>query len=181
MASRAKLLSLCLFLGSSIAASPAEAGLRCVFQDAYVFTDPSYTGALIGTIPAPAPVELVRLGPKWSLISYDGESGYVATRHLIRNSGAAADPPPGDDYGAAAGLRRDIDPQTLMNWPYPGARFGLGSRWSDPTFYAGLRGSHWTSRTHWRRTTYRAPNDPAWSVCSGPAVKAQGAAGSRLR
>lgn len=64
------------------ASSTAQANPGCIYTDFYLFTNPSYLGGLIGTIPAPAPVEVVRKGRKWSIVSYDGKSGYVKTSHL---------------------------------------------------------------------------------------------------
>jgi hypothetical protein len=36
---------------SAAAISSAEAGPGCVYTDSYLFTNPSYLGGLIGTIP----------------------------------------------------------------------------------------------------------------------------------
>ncbi|WP_457797947.1 SH3 domain-containing protein [Methylocystis sp. S23] len=122
------------------AALDARAAPGCVYQDAYLFSSPDYVGGLIGTIPAPAPVEVVQRGKKWSLISYDGQTGYVSTSHLSRNSRAQADPPPSVyDESVAA--------------PTP--------------FWTGSWGPDWTSRTEWSRESAVPPSDPAWAACGG--------------
>ncbi|WP_457796007.1 hypothetical protein [Methylocystis sp. S23] len=172
MSRRATLASCAL--GAALAASPALARPGCVHQDAFLFTDPTYTGNLIGTIPAPAPVEVVRTGPKWSIISYDGESGYVATRHLSPASGARSDPPPGRYYDASRTMRREIDPLFDSHW-LNGGRFAargrpFGGYWSGSNYFAGFRRSYWTDRVNWRRESYLAPDDPAWAACGAGAA-----------
>jgi hypothetical protein len=159
-----------------VTAHGALARPGCVFQDAHVFTTQTYGRSLIGTIPAPAPVEVVRLGKKWSIISYDGESGYVATAHLSPRSGTRADPPPGVGYYSANNvLRREIDPLTADFWPN-GVRYGWrggpfpGSRLTGSTYFSGFRRAPWTDRTNWRRDSYLAADDPAWLAC-GPASR----------
>lgn len=175
----AKLVAGAPMLAFGLLASAALARPGCVFQDAFLFTDPTYNGYLIGTIPAPAPVELVRMGKNWSIISYDGETGYVATRHLVPNSGARADPPPGI-WRQRLTLRREIDP--LFYWP-DGGRFGLrgrafGGQFAGDGYFSGFRRSPWTDRTNWRRVSYLGPDSPKWAAC-GLAVDHNRRAGGR--
>lgn len=129
-----------------IAVSCAQARPGCVYQDAFLFSDPTYLGSLIGTIPAPAPVEVVRKGKKWSIISYDGESGYVATSHLVPGSKTRPDPPP-IKYDQSRSLRQPL------------------TSWTGPNYFWGYNRSYWTSRRDWSRETYLAPDDPAWAAC----------------
>jgi hypothetical protein len=131
---------------STVTASPVLADPGCIYTDSYLFTNPSYLGGLIGTIPAPAPVEVVRKGKKWSIVSYDGESGYVKTSHLSPRSGARADPPPVVYDQSIAGA-------------YPAFSSG-------PNSFLGFT-SNWTSRTNWSRESSIPADDPSWSACGG--------------
>lgn len=168
-------LTLCLVLAAclALAAPAAMARPACVYQDAFLFDSTTYNAYLVGTIPAPAPVELVRLGRKWSFVSYDGESGYVATRHLISNSGARPDPPPGvwEQEAESQTLRREIDPLTSPYFP-GGVRFGLrgrgigfGGNYVGDPYFAGFRRTPWTNRVNWGRASYLPPDSPKWAVC----------------
>jgi len=96
-----------LCLGVRVAsASPA-----CVYQDSALRGGPGDSYYLIGTIPAAARVVLVQLRPRWSLISYDGETGYVATAHLSPHSGARSDPPAWvPSLAPSRALTREVDP-----------------------------------------------------------------------
>ena len=131
---------------STVTALPVLADPGCIYTDSYLFTNPSYLGGLIGTIPAPAPVEVVRKGKKWSIVSYDGESGYVKTSHLSPRSGARADPPPVVYDQSVAGA-------------YPAFSSG-------PNSFLGFT-SNWTSRTNWSRESSIPADDPSWSACRG--------------
>jgi hypothetical protein len=166
--------ALCCFVLASTAAVPAAlAKPGCIFQDAHVFTTPAYGAGLIGTIPAPAPVQVVRRGEKWSLVSYDGESGYVATAHLSPRSALRADPPPSVGYVSPSNvLRREIDPLTIAFWPYGGRGPFVGSRFGGASYFSGFRRSGWTDRTNWRRDQRLSADDSAWAACAeaeGPA------------
>jgi hypothetical protein len=134
---RALLISTSLF----VAASPAEAQPSCVYTDANLFTSPAYLGGLIGTIPAPAPVEIVQRGRKWSLVSYDGESGYIRSSRLSPNSRARSDPPPAI-YDQSIGAETPI-------WP--------SAPWTPD----------WKSRSHWSGQSQIPASDPAWAACGG--------------
>lgn len=123
------------------AVSAATARPGCVYTDANLFTSSAYLGGLIGTIPAPAPVEIVQRGRKWSLVSYDGESGYIRTRHLSPKSQARPDPPP-------AIYDQSIGAET-PTWP--------SAPWTPD----------WKSRTHWRGPSQIPASDPAWEACGG--------------
>lgn len=141
-----KLRTLVFALMSTLSANAAQAGPGCLYQDAFLFSDPTYLGGLIGTIPAPTPVEVVRKGRKWSIISYNGESGYVATRHLSPGSRTRPDPPP-LDYDQTLTLRQPL------------------AFWSGPNYFWGYNRSYWTSRRNWSRESYLSPDDPAWAAC----------------
>lgn len=131
------------FVFSAVAFLPAKAGPGCIYTDSYLFSNPSYLGGLIGTIPAPAPVEVVRKGKKWSIVSYDGESGYVKTSHLSPRSGARPDPPPVVYDQSVAGH-------------YPAFS-------SSPSSFLSF--TSWTSRTNWNRKSSIRADDPSWSAC----------------
>jgi hypothetical protein len=129
---------------SVAAVATARANPGCIYTDAYLFANPSYLGGLIGTIPAPAPVEVVRKGRKWSIVSYDGESGYVKSSHLSARSGVRADPPPVVYDQSVAGR-------------YPAFS-------SSPDSFLGFT-SNWTSRTNWNRVSSISADDPSWAAC----------------
>jgi hypothetical protein len=132
------LLIASLFLS---AMSAGEARPGCVYTDANLFTSPAYLGGLIGTIPAPAPVEVVQRGQKWSLVSYDGESGYIRTRRLSPKSRTQPDPPP-------AVYDQSIGAETP---------FWSSAPWTPD----------WKSRTYWSRQSQIPTSDPAWAACGG--------------
>jgi hypothetical protein len=133
-----------LITASAVQMAQAKPG--CIYTDSHLFANPSYLGGLIGTIPAPAPVEVVRKGRTWSIVSYDGESGYVKTSHLSRRSGALPDPPPVVYDQSIAGQYRGFS--------------------SSPSSFLGFT-SNWTSRTNWNRDSSIPADDPSWSAC-GP-------------
>jgi len=77
------------FLGVGI--PTAKAVPACIYQDAALRAGPGNGYYLVGTIPAPARVILVQRRARWSLISYDGETGAMS-RPRISRRGAARDP-----------------------------------------------------------------------------------------
>jgi Bacterial SH3 domain len=130
----------------ALASGEARTEPACVYQDAALRGGPGSSYYLIGTIPAAARVILVQKRPRWSLISYDGETGYVSTAHLSPRSGARADPPayvPSLSPGQS--LTREID-------PYFGAaglrgHYGLPADFGSVNYFAGYRRRPWTDRT----------------------------------
>jgi uncharacterized protein YgiM (DUF1202 family) len=150
----------------AFASGEARATPACVYQNAALRRGPSNSSYLIGTIPAPARVILVQKRPRWSLISYDGETGYVATAHLSPHSGARPDPPayvqsltPGrpitqeiDPFFGAAGLRE---------------HYGVRDAFGGPKYFTGYRRTPWTDRTP------AAPQDVRPLSSAGCAAPAQ--------
>jgi len=124
----------------------AQASPACIYQDAALRGGPGSSYYLIGTIPAPARVTLLQLKPQWSMISYDGETGYVATAHLSPYSGARPDPPAyAQSLAPGRALTREIDPffgdaslRGRFDWR-PGAL--------TPDYFSGYRRTPWTDRT----------------------------------
>jgi len=151
----------------AFAIGEARAAPACVYQNAALRRGPSNSSYLIGTIPAPARVILVQKRAKWSLISYDGETGYVATAHLSPHSGARADPPAYvQSLAPGRPLTREID-------PFFGAaglreHYGVRDDFGGSNYFTGYRRTPWTDRTP------AAPQDvgPLSSVgCATPAQK----------
>lgn len=122
--------------------SPSRARPACVHRDARLYREASDHSSLIGTIPAPTPVVLVRAGDKWSMVSYDGETGYLLSAHLSPGAAIPADPPPSRQVlSSERALVREIDPL-----------FGDASTRSRLTratadYFTGFRRSTWTDRT----------------------------------
>ena len=147
--------------GGSAVARPA-----CLYQDANLRGGPGSSYYLIGTIPAPAPVVLVRLGIKWSLISYDGETGYVATAHLSPGKGVPNDPPPSaPSLAPEQALTREIDP--LFGDASLHGRFGRRGGVGFGDYNTGFRRAPWTDRT----ATPPPPQPFPDGACALPAAK----------
>ncbi|WP_036286790.1 hypothetical protein [Methylosinus sp. PW1] len=142
-----------LGLAGSAAAKPA-----CVFQDAALRGDAGSAEHLIGVIPALSPIVLVRQGPKWSIVSFDGETGYVQTRHLTPFGGPADPPSWRQSPSPNQTLRREIDPLFgEASW-----RFGLAPRSTLGlyNYFSGFRRAAWTDRTGARVAEARASANP---------------------
>jgi len=131
-----------LCLGVRVAsASPA-----CVYQDSALRGGPGDSYYLIGTIPAAARVVLVQLRPRWSLISYDGETGYVATAHLSPHSGARSDPPAWvPSLAPSRALTREVDP--FFGDASLSGRFDRRRDYGGGDYFSGYRRNSWTDRT----------------------------------
>jgi len=128
--------------GHAASGSPA-----CIYQDAALRGGPGDSYYLIGTIPAPARVVLVQLRPRWSLISYDGETGYVATAHLSPQSGARPDPPAYvPSLAPSRALTREVDP--LFGDASLRGRFDRRRDYGGSAdYFSGYRRNSWTDRT----------------------------------
>jgi uncharacterized protein YraI len=156
-----------------LALSPGAARARpgCIYQNAHLRIGPGSNYPLIGTIPAPTPVVLVRQGPKWSIVSFDGETGYVATRHLSRRSGAPPDPPPSRSLTTSDPvLVREIDP-LFGSARLGGGRFGWRVWSGGDDYFAGFRRRPWMDRTNWRRGDYAAADDRLQCIPNLPKPK----------
>jgi hypothetical protein len=136
----------------------AQAKPGCVFQDAALRSGPGSSEYLIGVIPANSSIVLVRRGEKWSIVSYDGETGYLATRHLSRERRGAGDPPTWrESMNPGRTLIREIDPLFGDARPFGGPRrVDLG--FTD--YFSGFRRASWTDRTRDPATAARAPSGP---------------------
>jgi len=143
-----------LGLAGTAAARPA-----CVFQDAALRGGAGGGEYLVGVIPAFSPIVLVREGPKWSIVSYDGETGYVATRHLTPFGGPADPPSWRQSLSPDRTLLREIDPL----FGDSSLRFGLAQHSPLGGFYdyfSGFRRSAWTDRTGARVAAAPASANP---------------------
>ncbi|WP_400768279.1 hypothetical protein [Methylosinus sporium] len=139
-------------------AGPTAARPACVFQDAALRSDAGSGEHLIGVIPALSSIVLVRQGPKWSIVSYDGETGYIQTRRLTPFGGPGDPPSWRQSLSSDRTLLREIDPLFGdASW-----RFGLAPR-STLGFYnyfSGFRRSAWTDRAGARAAEARASANP---------------------
>ncbi|MBG0811381.1 hypothetical protein IY145_18690 [Methylosinus sp. H3A] len=140
-----------LGLAGSAAARPA-----CVFQDAALRGDAGSGEHLIGVIPALSPIVLVRQGPKWSIVSFDGETGYVQTRHLTPFGGPADPPSWRQSPSPNQTLLREIDPL----FGDSALRLARGSALGFYNYFSGFRRSAWTDRTGARVAEARASENP---------------------
>jgi len=124
----------------------AGASPACVYQDAALRGGPGDSFYLIGTIPASARVVLLQRRERWSLVSYDGETGYVATAHLSQRSGAPPDPPAYVPSPAPSqALICEVDP--LFGDASLGGRFGPHRNYGGGSYFSGYRRNSWTDRT----------------------------------
>lgn len=65
----------------------------------------------IGTISAGTLVHLVRRDPVWSIVSYDGETGYLLSNHLVGSPNVQPGLPPGlYSWGSGGTLVQTVDP-----------------------------------------------------------------------
>jgi len=151
--------TLCAFAALLSVAGTALAKPACVFQDAALRGGAGSGEHLIGVIPALSPIVLVRQGPKWSIVSFDGETGYVAARHLTPFGGPADPPSWRQSLSSNQTLSREIDPL----FGDASLRFGLSRRPSLGSFYnyfSGFRRSAWTDRTGARVAAAEASANP---------------------
>lgn len=151
--------TLCVLAGLLGLAGTAAAKPACVFQDAALRSGAGADEHLVGVIPAYSPIVLVREGPRWSIVSYDGETGFVATRHLAPFGGPADPPVWRQSLSPKQTLLREIDPL----FGDSSLRFGLARRSALGGFYnyfSGFRRAAWTDRTGARVAAAPASANP---------------------
>jgi hypothetical protein len=118
-------ISLVAGLACAATASSALARPSRLVYDAALRVGPGLSYPAIGTIPAGTQINLVRQDKVWSIVSYDGETGYLLTNSVTGRLGFRPDPP-----FAGNPLIRELDPNFAGPYAYYfGGRFGfLGER-----------------------------------------------------
>jgi len=118
-------------LGWVLLATTAAARPSHLAYNAVLYVEPDMGSAPIGTIPAGTLIHLVRRDKVWSIVSYDGETGYLLSNLLIDSRNAHPGIPRGlYPSGGHSSLLRRVDPMPAGPYSYYfTGRYGYWGGW----------------------------------------------------
>jgi hypothetical protein len=111
--------SLFAILGWVLLASAAAAKPDHLAYDAVLYAERDMSSAPIARIPAGTLIHLVRRDKVWSMVSFDGESGYLLSNLLVGGPDTHPGTPRGFyPSGGSSALLRGVDPMPAGPYSY---------------------------------------------------------------
>jgi hypothetical protein len=116
----------CVLLASAAAARPGYLAYNAVLH-----VEPDMSSPPIGTIPAGTLIHLVRRDKVWSIVSFDGETGYLLSNLLVGGRDTHPGIPRGlYPSGGPSTLLRLVDPMPAGPYSYYfTGRYGYWAGW----------------------------------------------------